>query len=157
MCIHVGRRRPIALAIVAASTYGPPAIQTSRIVQSTCGVGVLCRNGFVWEPSASALALALQQLKFSKRCSSAGRNRMHAQAQGDLDIKSSSRAAFLGRFPSDVGRAGITRARRRDHLAKFGGRRGVRRRAGTQSRVARGHERRGRGRAVLTPESCLLS
>ena len=33
------------------------------------------------------------ELRFSKRCSSVGRNRVHAQAQGDLDTKSSSRAA----------------------------------------------------------------
>ena len=38
----------------------------------------------------------------------------------------------------DAGCAGIARARRRGLLGKFGGRGGVRRRAGTQSRGARG-------------------
>ena len=37
-----------------------------------------------------------------------------------------------------IGRAGIARARRRGHAAKCGGRGGVRRRAETQSRDARG-------------------
>ena len=40
--------------------------------------------------------------------------------------------------PSEVGRAGIACARRRGLLAKFGSRGGVRRRAGMQSRGARG-------------------
>ena len=74
-------------------------------VCSTCCVGVLCRRGFVWKPSASALALALQQLRFcvSRRRSSAGRNRVRAQTQEDLNIKSSSREALLGRLHQTSG------------------------------------------------------
>ena len=47
-------------------------------------------------------------------------------------------SSILESLPADVARAEITRAGRRGHLAKFGGRRGVRRRAGKQSRVERG-------------------
>ena len=42
---------------------------------------------------------------------------------------------------SDAGSAGISRARRRGLLGRFGGRGGVRRRAGTQFRGARGLRR----------------
>ena len=79
-----------------------------------------------------------QQLRFSRRFSSAARNRVHAQIQWDLGIRSPSRGAYLPSPPSDAGCAGIARARRRGHLAKFGSRGGVRWRAGTQSRGARG-------------------
>ena len=43
---------------------------------------------------------------FQGRCSSAGRNRVHAQAREALDIKSSSREALIPSSPSDIGRAG---------------------------------------------------
>ena len=98
-------------------------------------------EGLEWRPSSFALAIALQHLWFSRRSSSEESNRVHAQKQQDDDKVSPSRAASLQTLLSDVARAGITRSWRCDHLAKFGGRRGVQRRVGKQSRGGAREER----------------
>ena len=105
---------------------------------STCYVGVLCRKGLAGNPSASALTLALQQLRFQGLCSSAGRNRVHAQSREVLEIIPSLESHSSGLLHQRSGVREVARARRRGHLAKFGVRGGVRRRAETRFRDARG-------------------
>ena len=126
---------------------------------STCFVGVLCRKGFAGEPYASAIALALQHLRFhGRRTMQFSRGQFvhvigctlkYGRRSGNNFIHRVDRGSLNWSSPSEIGRARIARARRRGHLAKFGGRGGVRRHAETQrSRGARVGGAGGRAGAV---------